>query len=331
MARDMGRRQVMLGLGGGAFAIPAAAARAEPSAKPAVIGFLYPGLSRMATSRIDAIREGMRETGYSGIDRLQILDFSSQGDPSRLPTMAAELVRRKVDLIVPVSPAAVRAAKAATTTIPIVANDLESDPVASGFVASLARPGGNITGVFSDFPEFGTKWMEILKEAIPNLSNVVVLRDPGTTPTQLKAVTAAARLLNVKLNVVDVGAIDDLRPAFERASDYKPNAVIVLTSPVFGTAPRLIADLALSHRLPTATLFAEIARDGGLLAYGPNLLDTMRQTGTMIAKVLNGQKPADLPVERPTKFEMVVNQRTARALGLTLPTAVLLRADEVIE
>lgn len=330
MARDMGRRQVMLGLGGGALALPAAA-HAEPGTGPAVVGFLYPGLSRMATSRIDAIRNGIREAGYAGIDRLQILDYSSQGDPSRLPAMATELVRRKVDLIVPVSPAAVRAAKAATTTLPIVANDLESDPVASGFVASLARPGGNITGVFSDFPEFGTKWMEILKEAIPNLSSVVVLRDPGTTPTQLAAVAGAAQLLKVRLNVVDVAAIDDLRPAFDRAAGYKPDAVIVLTSPVFGTAPRLIADLALSHRLPMATLFAEIAREGGLLSYGPDLLETMRQTGTMVAKVLGGQKPADVPVERPTKFEMVVNQQTAKALGLTLPNTVLLRADEVID
>ncbi|MBS0517445.1 MAG: ABC transporter substrate-binding protein [Proteobacteria bacterium] len=285
----------------------------------------------MAVSRIKALREGLRSMGYADADRMEILDRSSQGDPSRLAGLAADLVKRRVNVIVPVSPAGVRTAKAATTTIPIVANDLESDPVAAGFVASLARPGGNITGVFSDFPDFGTKWLEILKEALPNLSSVVVLRDPATSPMQLDAVSAAARVLKVKLGVIDVSAISELKHAFEVAAERKPDAVIVLASPLFGTEPKLIAELALARRLPTVTLFSEIARAGGLLSYGPDLLETFRQLGTMVGKVLNGQRPADLPVERPTKFEMVVNQQTARALGLTLPNAVLLRADEVIE
>ncbi|SKA15567.1 putative ABC transport system substrate-binding protein [Enhydrobacter aerosaccus] len=329
MVAGVGRRHFISALGGTALALPLTAQAQQP-AKPARIGFLYPGVSAVAVSRIKALRLGLEAMGY-GIDQVEIIDHSSQGDPGKLPGLAADLVARKVDVIVPISPAGVRTAKSATTTIPIVANDLESDPVASGFVASLARPGGNITGVFSDFPDFGTKWLEILKEALPNLTKVVVMRDPATAPTQLDAVTAAARLLRVRLDVVDVRAIAELRHAFEIAAGHKPDAVIVLASPLFGTEPKLIADLALDHRLPTVTLFSEIARAGGLLSYGPDLLETFRQTGTMAGKVLRGQKPADLPVERPTKFEMIVNQRTAKALGITLPNAVLLHADEVIE
>jgi putative tryptophan/tyrosine transport system substrate-binding protein len=245
--------------------------------------------------------------------------------------LAADLVERKVDAIVAISPLAVRAAKAATTAIPIVANDLESDPVSSGFVASLAHPGGNITGVFSDFPEFGTKWLELLKEAIPGLSSVALLWDPATGPTQLEAVKGAGQLLNVGLGVVEVRAIGDLKGAFAAAGEGKPDAIIILSSPIFGTNPKLIADLTLQHHVPTATLFSEIARAGSLMSYGPNLLGTFQQTGTMLGKVLQGARPADLPVERPTKFEMVINLKTAKALGLNLPTSILLRADEVIE
>ena len=230
-----------------------------------------------------------------------------------------------------VSPSAGRAAKAATTTIPIIADDLESDPVASGFVTSLARPGGNISGVFSDFPDFGMKWLELLKEAIPTLSSAVVLWDPATGHIQMDAVKAAGRLLSVKLEVMDTPTVADLERAFTTADQHRPDAVVILSSPIFGTNPKLIAELTLEHRMPTVTLFPEIARAGGLMAYGPNLLGTFRQAGTMVGKVLQGFQPADLPVERPTKFELVINLKTARALGLTLSNAILLRADELIE
>jgi putative tryptophan/tyrosine transport system substrate-binding protein len=256
---------------------------------------------------------------------------ASEGDPAKLPALADDLVARKVDAILAISPLAVRAAKAATTVIPIVANDLESDPVAMGVVGSLSHPGGNITGVFSDFPDFGTKWLELLKEAIPQLTSVALLWDPATGPTQLDAVRGAGRLLNVKLQVVEVRAIAELQRAFTTASEGKPDAIVILSSPIFGTNAKLIADLTLEHHVPTATLFSEIARAGSLMSYGPNLLGTFVQTGTMLAKVLQGTRPADLPVERPTKFEMVVNLKTAKALGLNLPTSILLRADEVIE
>jgi putative ABC transport system substrate-binding protein len=245
--------------------------------------------------------------------------------------MAADLVERKVDVIVAVSPSAVRAAKSATAAIAIVANDLESDPVGSGFVASLSHPGGNITGVFSDFPDFGMKWLELLKETVPALSSAVVLWDPGTGRVQLDAVQAAGRLLNVKLEVVEIRAIAELENGFATAAERRPDALVILSSPIFGTNPKLIAELSLTHRVPTATLFSDIARAGGLIAYGPNFAATFRQTGTLVGRVLQGLRPADLPVERPTNFETVINLKTAKALGLSLPTSVLLRADEVIE
>ena len=306
-------------------------ARAQQANKVAQVGLLYPGLASVTGTRIAALREGLRAGGYTDSDRAEILVRASEGDPNRLAALAADLVEQKVDAIVAISPSALRSAKSATTTIPIIANDLESDPVAAGFVASHAHPGGNNTGGFSDFPEFGTKWLQLLKEAIPSLSSVAALWDPATGPTQLEAVSNAARLLNVKLQVVEIRAITELQAAFQTVAEHRPDAIIMLSSPILGTNPKLIADLTLEHHIPTATLFSEIARAGSLMSYGPNLLGAFRQTGTMLGKVLQGARPADLPVERPTTFEMVINLKTARALGLNLPTSILLSADEVIE
>jgi putative tryptophan/tyrosine transport system substrate-binding protein len=320
-------RRPFLSTIGGALALPLAV-RAQQVPK---IGFLYPGVAASMPTRIAALREGLRSGGYGQADRVEILARSSEGDPTKLALLAAELLHNKVDVLVPVSVPGIRAATATTTVIPIVAHDLESDPVANGFVASLARPGGNLTGLFSDFPEFGMKWLELLKEAMPALSSAVVFRDPAASSTQWDAVQAAGRLLKVNLQMEEVRAITDVERAFDAAAERKPDAIIVLVSPIFGTDPKMIADLALAHRIPIATIFTDIARAGGLLAYGPNLLDTFRQLGAMIGKVLQGTRPADLPVERPTKFEMVVNLKTAKVLGLSLPPSVLLRADEVIE
>jgi putative tryptophan/tyrosine transport system substrate-binding protein len=324
------RRQFVFALSCPVLAWPFAG-WAQPASKAARIGLLYPGIASVTATRIAALREGLRAAGYAGAGQAEIAVRASEGDPTRLAPLAADLAQAKVDVIVAVSPSAVHAAKSATATIPIVAMDLESDPVRSGFVASLARPGGNITGVFSDFPDFGMKWVELLKEAIPTLSSAVIFWDPATGPTQLSAVQAAGRLLNVKLEVVEVAAIAELQSAFKKVDERRPDAVVILSSPIFGTNPKLIADLALAHHTPIATLFSDIARAGGLIGYGPNLFVTFQQTGTMVAKVLQGMRPADLPVERPTTFELVVNLKTAKALGLSLPTSVLLRADEVIE
>ena len=326
----IGRRRFISTLGGAAVAWPFAS-WAQQTGRLPTIGILYPGVTSVTVSRVAALREGLRAVGYADADKVEILVRASEGDPSKLAALAAELVEGKVDVIVPISPSAVRTAKSATTIIPLVANDLESDPVRSGFVASLAHPGGNITGVFADFPEFATKWLELLKETIPALSSVVMVWDPATGPIQREAVEAAGRLMNVKLEVMEIRTIAELERVFAAAGERRPDAIVILSSPIFGTNPKLIADLTLAHHIPTATLFPDIARAGSLMAYGPNLLGTFRQTGTMVGKVLQGLRPADLPVERPTKFEMVINLKTAKALGLTLPTSVLLRADEVIE
>ena len=320
-------RRPFLSTLGGALALPFAA-RAQQAR---TIGFLYPGVTAAAVERIAAVREGLRDAGYRDAGKVEILARSSEGDPVKLAPLAADLVQRKVDLIVPVSASGLRAARDATSTIPLVAHNLESDPVASGYVASLAHPGANVTGVFADFPDLGMKWLELLKEAIPTLSNVTIFRDPATSPTQLNAVQAAARLLKVKLQVVDIPTISQVERAYAATEQNRPEAIIILASPIFGTNPKLIADLALAHRMPTATVFGDIARAGGLMAYGPDVLGTFRQVGSMVAKVLQGTPPADLPVERPTKLQMVLNLKTAKALGLNLPPLLVQRADEVIE
>jgi putative ABC transport system substrate-binding protein len=255
----------------------------------------------------------------------------SEGDPTKLAALAADPIARKVDVIIAVSPLAVRAAQSGSATVPIVAADLESDPVASGFVATLAHPGANITGVFSDFPEFGMKWLQLLKEAIPALANAVILWDPSTGALQLNAVKAAGRLLNVELELIEIRAMAEMKPGFLAASTRRPDAIVILSSPLFGTDPKLIAEPALAQHVPIATLFPDITRAGGFMASGPSLPGTFRQVGTMIGKILRGAQPADLPVERPTKFEMIINLRTANQLGLTVPQRLLVAADELIE
>ena len=323
----MQRREFITLIGGAAAAWPLAA-RAQQTRIPKV-GVLYPGLATSAVTRVAAFREGLHNGGIAP-DDVEVIVLAAEGDPDRLARLALELVERKVDVLVPISELSVKAVRT-VTGIPIVAFDLETDPIGSGLVASLAHPGGNVTGLFFDFPEFSKKWLELLKEAVTPLSNVGILRDPGTGLTQLTAVQAAAALFNVRLDIIEVRGVADLDNAFLEASQRKVGAVIMLGSPIFGTNPKRIASLALRYRLPAITVFPEFAREGGLMAYGPNLLDAFRETGGMVAKVLEGAKPADLPVQLPTKFELVINLKTAKALGLTLPPSLLARADEVIE
>ncbi|MGZ3410070.1 MAG: ABC transporter substrate-binding protein [Xanthobacteraceae bacterium] len=323
----MQRREFLMGVAG--TALWPLAARAQQLSKVAKIGFLYPGIVAAAPTRIAAMEDGLRAVGIQK-GQVEVVMRQADGDPSRMPALAAELVAAKVDVIMAISPSAVRAARS-ITTIPVVANDLETDPVASGLIASFAHPGGNITGVFFDFPDFATKWLELLKETLPQLSSLVAMWDPTTGDVQRKAIEAAARQLNVRLEVIDVRTMSDLESAFAKAAERRPDAVLMLSSPIFGTSPQRIADLCMHYRLPAISLFTEIARAGGLMAYGTNLLDTFRQTGTMVGKVVLGTSPADLPVERPSKFELVVNLKTAKILGVTVPTSVLLRADDVIE
>ena len=264
-------------------------------------------------------------------EKITIVPKFTDGDPALLEPMAVDLVGHKVDLIVALSPAAIRAARAATKTIPIVASDLESDPLSTGFIAANRRPGGNVTGVFLDFPDFSKKWLQALREVVPQNSTVVVLWDPSTGRHQRQAVEAAAPDLNLKLVVLEVRVPDDFGRALQSAVDQNAGGLVALSSPLIGGNTKLLAELAMKYRLPGITLFSEFARDGGLMAYGPSILAVIRHQGTIAAKILLGANPAETPIETPIRFEFVLNLKTAKALGIVIPAPTLLRADEVIE
>jgi putative ABC transport system substrate-binding protein len=307
-------------------------ARAQQAPKIAKVGVLFPGLAAALSLRMTAFRDGLLGAGYREPDNIELIPRAANSDPARIAALAAELAERKVDVILAVSPAAVRASQAASATIPIVALDLESDPVASGLIKSLSRPGGQVTGMFLDFPEFGKKWLELLKETMPGLTKVAVLWDPATGSVQKTSVEIAGEALHVKLEVLEVRGAANLDDSFRTASEKRADAVLMLSSPVFGSNPERIAGLTLGLRLPAVTLFPEVARAGGLMSYGVDPMDNFRKEGaTLVAKVLRGAKPAELPAELPTKFVLVINLKTARNLGITFPPSILVRADEVIE
>jgi putative ABC transport system substrate-binding protein len=245
--------------------------------------------------------------------------------------MAAELVGLRVQVIAAVSPSAVHAAYMATTTIPIVAVDLESDPVANGWAASLGRPGGNVTGIFLDLPELSAKCLQMLRETVPKLAKLGVLWDPATGSVPLQALEKVTGSLSLKMAVQEVRRAGDFEGAFRAIGPAEGAGVLMLPSPLFTSNLQLLADLSLAHQFPAITLFPEFARTGGLLAYGPDLTRLFRQAGALTRKILEGANAAEQPIERPARFQLVVNLKTAEALGVTVATSVLLLADEVIE
>ena len=323
----MRRREFIAGLG--AAIVWPFGMRAQEAGKVFQVGFLYPGPQAAAPSRLAAFRSGLR-AGLR-VEQIEIVPAVAGGDNSRLAPLAADLVRRKVDLILAAGPTAITAAQAATSSIPIIAGDLESDPVANGFITSYAQPGGNLTGTFLDFPDFGKKWLEAIREAVPQATTVAAFWDPAVGTTQHKAVEAAAAEFGVKLIFLEIRNRAEFEATMQSAVQRGAGALLMLSSPLIGGNTKMLAELCLKHRLPAMTLFTDFARDGGLMAYGPNLLTFFRQQGVMAAKVLRGAKPADIPIENPTKFEFVLNLKTASKLGLTVPATTLLRADEVIE
>lgn len=327
---DRGRRSFIRLLGGMAAAWPLPAQAQQP-AKILQVGFLYPGPLAGIAPRIAPFRSGLQAGGLRVPDQVVVIPSATDGNPAMLAPMAADLVARKVDAILAIAPVAVRAARASTTTIPIVAIDLESDPTDSGFIASYARPGGNITGVFLDFAEFSKKWLEALKEAIPKISSVAVFWDPAIGTTQIRAIQAAAQLLDLKLVILEMRGLADVEPAFNSATKQDVSALLILSSPFVSASTKLLAEQALSHRLPAITLFPHFARDGGLMGYGPNFLSYFRHAGIMAARILLGADPAETPIDRPAKFEFVLNLKTAAMLDIVISPATLLRADEVIE
>jgi len=255
---------------------------------------------------------------------------SADGDPSRFAEAASELVRQNVDVIMAASAPSLHAAYDATKTIPIVTTDLTTDPIALGYAESYAHPGGNVTGTFLDAPEFAGKWFNLLQAMVPGLSRISVLWDPAVGMTHLKAVRRVAETLDIKLQIIEVQKPGELAAAFS-ALRGRPQAVIFLPSPmVFGQSERL-ATLALKHRLPATSMALDFATTGGVIAYGPELQLPFERSANFVARILDGDNPADLPIERPSKFRLVVNLGTAKMLGLTIPQSILVRADEVIQ
>jgi putative ABC transport system substrate-binding protein len=296
------------------------------------VGFFRPAPPSPELDRIlEAFKRGLREQGYVEGQNVTIEVRFPTTTGDRLASIAADLVHLKPDAIFAAASSGIGAVRNATRTIPIVALDLETDPLASGIVASLDRPGGNVTGIFLDFPELGGKWLELVKEVAPKVSRVAVLWDPATGRVPLKGAEAAAPSLRLQLQVLEARGPGDFEAVFQSAIRARAGAVVTLSSPVFNTYRRLLVDLAAKHRLPTIMPFPLFADDGGLIAYGPDLIELYRQGGLMVGKVLKGAKPRDLPIERPNRFVLVVNMQTAKTLGVAIPQSVLIRADRVIE
>ena len=323
------RRRDFLGvLSGAALTWPVATQAQQSSPR---VGFVYTGPKSIVASRIEAISRGLRESGLAAPLQVELVIRVTDGDPSRTVPMIDEVIDSKVSVFIAVGGAALRAARAKSPTVPIVAIDLETEPLEGGIAASLARPGGNTTGIFMDFPDFTPKCLQLLAETSTGLSRVAILWDSTAGPVQLDAVKKAASSMKIDLDIFEAQRSSDFENAFAVSDQRGIRAMIILSSPLIPGNVQTLSELALRYRVAAVTLFPDFARVGGLLAYGPNLQDLTRQVGVMSGKILLGTKPGDLPIERPSKFELVLNLRTAKALGLAVAPGLLLRADEVIE
>jgi ABC-type uncharacterized transport system substrate-binding protein len=311
---------------------PCSSAQAQQPKKVPRIGFLVGASASSVAARVEAFRRGLRDLGYVEGKNIVIEWRWAEEKFDRLPNLATELVRLKVDVIVSAGPIPTRFAREVTSTIPVVMG-FDNDPVGSGFVASLARPGGNITGLSTLAPELSGKQLELLKEIVPKLSRVAVLgnsTEPGNAQA-IKETEGAAGAFKVKLQYLDVLNPKDIETAFRAAGKGRADAVLVLQSPVFNSHRTQIVKLAVKSRLPAIYPQSEYVEDGGLMTYGVSYADLFRRAATYVDKILKGAKPADLPVEQPTKFELVINLKAAKQIGLTIPQNVLARADKVIK
>jgi putative ABC transport system substrate-binding protein len=303
---------------------------AQQPAKVFRIGILSPAESP-STRAFDALRGGLREFGYVDGENVTIEYRLMAGDYGRLPAMAADLVDRKVDLIVTDTTPAARAAQAATRTIPIIAATAGADPVAAGLAASLAHPGGNLTGFTGGDIEVSGKRVQLLKDALPAVSRIAALWNPAMLRSVLQVTEEAARAMGLQLRSIAVATPDEFTAGFEAAVGGGAEALVVLPDAMFWNERRRIVALAAQHRLPAIYEEREYANDGGLISYGRDVSEQFRQAAGYVDKILKGAKPADLPIQQPTRFDLVVNLKTANALGLTIPPSILARADEVIE
>jgi putative ABC transport system substrate-binding protein len=326
----MERRHFLVGM---SLAIPTALfAEAQQAEQIHRIGILPPGPIAERMHLWDAFRQGLRELGYTEGRNITLVFPSAEVTPELLSRLADELVRLKVEVIVAATTPAIQAAMNATTSIPIVMA-VGADPVASGFVGRLASPGGNVTGQSIISIEMSGKRLALLKEAVPRVTRVAVLSDATSISSapQRREMEVAAQALGLKLQVLEVRNPAEIEAAFRAAVKWHAGALIVVDSPFLFTYTRRIAALAEMSRLPMMSGLGEFAQAGGLVAYGPNIPDLYRRAATYVDMIFKGAKPADLPIEQPTKFELVINLKTAKALGLTIPQSLLLRADQVIE
>jgi putative ABC transport system substrate-binding protein len=316
------------------LAIGGAAALAQQPKKVPLIGYLAAGNPASESARAEAIRLALRELGHVEGQNIAIEYRYSHGKNDRAAELAAELVRLRVDVIVAAGGDPwIRAAKNATKTIPIVMVGVGADPVEAGLVESLARPGGNVTGITNIGPELGGKRLELLKGAVPKLARVAVLHDPaspGTAREMKELLPVAARALGLTLQTWDVRAVDDLERVFAALNKQRPDGLYVLAGPLVRANGKRIADLALKSRLPSRYAVRESVDAGGLMYYGADVADSYRRIATYLDKILKGAKSADLPVEQPTKFELIINLKTAKQIDLIIPPNVLVRADRVI-
>jgi ABC-type uncharacterized transport system substrate-binding protein len=297
-----------------------------------VVGILSAGGGGVQAALNAAFSDGLREWGWVEGKNVVFENRNAEDRLERLPELAADLVRLKVDVIVAAGTLAPLAAKQATATIPIVMTTA-GDPLGTGLVASLARPGGNVTGLSLMVPDLGAKRLELLKELLPRLSRVAVLWNAANPYSALvyKETQAGGRTLGIDVQSLNVRGPDDFDGAFEAARRLRPDALITVEDPLTGSYRKHIADFAAGQQLPSLHGIREFVAAGGLISYGANLADLSRRAAYYVDKIFKGAKPADLPVQQPTKFEMVINAQTARMLGLTVPPTLLARADEVIE
>jgi len=314
-------------LGGIAAVAAARGASAQTTGRTPRVGYVT---STVRSLNVDAFDQGLRDLGYE-IGRNVVVEYRfGEGHPDRVAALMADVVRLKVDVLFAANPHAIRAARQASTTLPIVGIDLETDPIEAGWIKSLARPGGNLTGFFLDIPELSGKQLQLLAEAMPRLQRVGVLWDAHLAGAQLKATETAARTLKVQLQSLPVRRPEDFAAAFEQARQQQAQAVVVLSSPLVFLSLERLGAMAVQHRLPAICVFPQFATAGGLMGYGPNLTDLFRRAAGYVDRILKGTAPADLPIQRPAVFVLTVNLGTAKALGLALPQSLILRADQVV-
>jgi putative ABC transport system substrate-binding protein len=320
------RRREFMTLVGGAVATLPIAARAQQTSGPGKVGVLFPGT--LGADRERLINEGL--ANELGSQKTVLFARSSAGDDQLLNKYAAELATG-VDVILAIASGSIVAARRASQTIPIVALDLEADPIATGAAQSLNRPGGNVTGIFLDAPEIAGKWIQIIREVIPKTKVVALLHDTHLDQTQVKSAENRARDIGIETLRRGIDQPDDFRSAFQGAVDARADAMLVHSSPVFVDQAAAIAELALQFRMPTIGLFPIYAKAGGLFSYGPNNFELFKQAGGIAGKILRGAKPAEFPIQRPIYLSFLINLRTAKLLQLAIPPSLSALADEFIE